>query len=257
MLIDKLTSIHSSAEIGENVSIGPWSTIGPNVKIGANTKIGPNVVIKENTTIGANNTIHQFASIGGDPQTKDYSGGESFLEIGDNNTFHENVTINRGDKAGNNLTKIGNNNLFMSYVHVAHDCIIKNNTIFVGYSGIAGHVEVDDYAIVGGYSAAHQFCKIGKHCLLTHAAIIIKDVVPFTIVSGNPAKLGGINKVGLSRRGYSKEEIRDILRCYRIIFRNNLTTEDAISTMKAEISSENVVEDITSSLANSTRGIVR
>lgn len=249
--------IHESAQIGENVVIGPFTVIGPNVIIGDNTKIGSNVVIKENTTLGKNNTIHPFASIGGDPQVINYSNKGSFLEIGDNNTFHENVTINRGDVSGNNLTKIGNNNLFMACVHVAHDCIVHNNTILVNNSVLAGHVILEDYAVVGANCGIHQFCRVGKHSFLARFVPIVKDVLPYTMIAGSPTKVMGVNKTGLARRGYTKEQIRDIMRCYKIIFRENLTTDEAIAKMKSEISQQNVVAELAGFLSNSSRGIVR
>lgn len=249
--------IHKTASIGKNVSIGPFTVIGPNVVIGDDTCIGSHVVIKENTTIGKNNKIHQFASLGGDPQVRDYVNSGSYLEIGDNNTFHEYVTINRGDVSGKKLTIIGNNNLFMTCSHVGHDCVIRNNVILVNNSGLGGHVEVDDYATIGAHTVIHQFCKIGNHSFLSRFAFIAQDVLPFSMVVGSPAKVIGINKVGLERRGFTKDQVKDALRCNKIIFRQNLTTLDAIAKMKEEISSKDIVDCYTSALESSERGITR
>ena len=154
--------------------------------------------------------VHAFASIGGDPQVKQYDGADNFLEIGDNNVIHEYVTINRGDVSGEGVTKIGDRNLFMAYVHVAHDCVIANDCIFVNNAGMAGHVIVEDFVVLGAYCAVHQFCTLGAHSFLSRGAMIAQDVLPYSMIAGNPPAATGINKVGLARRGFSKADIADI-----------------------------------------------
>ena len=258
MSISELAIIDPSANIDSGVEIGPWTIIGPNVNIGKGTKIGSHVVIKENTTLGTNNTVHQFASLGGDPQVKNYSHTPSFLEIGNDNTFHEYVTVSRGDIAGGCLTKIGNKNLFMTCAHVGHDCVIKDETIFVNNAAAAGHVEIEDFVVLGAFCAVHQFCKIGMHSFLSRGAMVTQDVVPYTMVVGNPPKVTGINKVGLARRGFSKDQISNISRCYKIIFRNNLTVSQAVASIGQEIDNiDNGMQAILNSLECSERGIVR
>lgn len=257
MLISPQAIIDSSAIIAADVLIGPWTVIGPNVTIGAGTKIGPHVVIKENTVIGNNNIIHPFASLGGDPQVKDYQQQQSYLEIGDENTFHEYVTVSRGDVSGNSITKIGNKNLFMACAHIAHDCDVANSCIFVNNSALAGHVTISDYVVVGGYCAVHQFCSIGGHSFLSRGAMVTQDVLPYMMVAGNPPVVSGINKVGLSRRGFSKELIAAIFKCYKIIFRSNLTVVEAIKAIEAMPTHFVEIDAMKSMLLQSTRGVVR
>ncbi|MEE3003642.1 MAG: acyl-ACP--UDP-N-acetylglucosamine O-acyltransferase [Pseudomonadota bacterium] len=257
MGISKQAQIHETAVIDESVTIGPWSVIGPNVKIGKGTKISSHVVIKENTTIGKNNTFHQFASIGSDPQVRDYKDQDSFLEIGDNNVFHESVTISRGDLSGSSITKIGNNNLFMTCSHVAHDCVIGNNVILVNYSAIGGHVVVEDFVTIGVYCSVHQFCTLGKHSFLARGGIVTKDVLPFTMVDCRENKAIGINKVGLTRRGFSKGQIKSIFQCYKIIARTDLLIKDAIIEMGNKVNDKDIVNDFAKMLKNSERGVVK
>lgn len=258
MTISKHAIIDSSAKIASGVEIGPWTHIGPGVCIGKNTKIGSHVVVKENTTMGEGNVVHSFASIGGDPQVKSYEHHASYLEIGDHNVFHEYATISRGDVSGSGITKIGNHNLFMACTHVAHDCIIHDSVIFVNNAAVAGHVEVHDFVVLGAYCAVHQFCQIGMHSFLSRGAMVSQDVVPYTMVVGNPPKVCGINKVGLSRRGFSKKQIADIMFCYKAIFRKQATLVEATAAIEAEISHpDRSVLPILESLRISERGIVR
>ena len=258
MTISDQAIIDPTAEIDSGVEIGPWTHIGPRVRIGKDTKIGSHVVIKENTTMGANNVVHPFASIGGDPQVKAYTHHDSFLEIGDHNVFHEYATISRGDISGTGVTKIGNHNLFMACTHVAHDCIIHDSTIFVNNAAVAGHVEVQDFVVLGAYCAVHQFCHIGMHSFLSRGAMVAQDVVPYTMVVGNPPKVCGINKVGLSRRGFSKDQIANIMYCYKAIFRRQATLAEAIKAIEIEIPEPDAsIKAILEGLRVSERGIVR
>jgi UDP-N-acetylglucosamine acyltransferase len=256
--VSEYAIIDPSAEIASDVVVGPWSKIGPNVKISSGTTIGSHVVIKENTVLGKNNVIHPFSSLGGDPQTKDYKHDQTFLEIGDSNVIHEYVTINRGDVCGNGITKIGGNNLFMAGVHVAHDCVVNNDCIFVNNAAIAGHVEVKNHAVLGAYCAVHQMCKIGSHSFLGRGAMVSQDVMPYTMVVGNPPSVNGINKIGLSRRGFSKESINEIMQCYKIIFRSNMTTAEAIDEINSVFPScDDHVQIIIDMISSSARGVVR
>ncbi|HEX2548836.1 MAG TPA: acyl-ACP--UDP-N-acetylglucosamine O-acyltransferase, partial [Gammaproteobacteria bacterium] len=199
-MIHETAIIDKTARIAQDVQIGPWSIIGPDVEIGEGTWIGPHVVIQGPTKIGKENKIFQFASIGEISQDKKFRGEKAFLEIGDRNTIREFCTFNRGTGL-ESKTIIGNDNLFMAYVHIAHDCIVGNETIFANNVTLAGHVLVDDYVVLGGFSGASQFCRIGAHVFVTMGAMVDKDVPPFVKVAGFNAKPFGLNTVGLKRRG--------------------------------------------------------
>ncbi|QLH43590.1 MAG: acyl-ACP--UDP-N-acetylglucosamine O-acyltransferase [Coxiellaceae bacterium] len=256
-MIDNQAIIDPSAKIADGVVIGPWSIIGPNVEIGAGTWIGPHVVIKSNTRIGNNNKIYQFASVGEDPQHLGYKGEPTRLEIGNNNLIREFTTINRGTVQGHGVTRIGNNNLFMSYVHVAHDCNIGNNTIFVNNASLAGHVTVDDYAYIGGFVGVHQFCSIGAYSFLSKAALVGKDVLPYVIVSDNLATVHGLNLVGLKRNGFSIEAIRKLRNAYNIIYRRGLTVPEAIGELEKMVLDCPEIQRLIDALRRATRGIIR
>jgi len=256
-VIDKHALIDPSARIAENVHIGPWTLIGANVEIDEGTWIGPHAVIQGPTRIGKDNKIYQFASIGEAPQDKRYKDEPTRLEIGDRNIFRECCTIHRGTVLGREVTKIGNDNLFMAYTHVAHDCIVGNQTIFANNASIAGHVSVGDYAHLGGMVGVHQFCSIGAHSFAAGGAIIFKDVPPFVTVSGYPAEAHGLNTVGLERRGYSAEAILALKRAYKVIFRQSLTIQEAISELNSMIQEIPEVKLFTDFLSKSERGIVR
>ncbi|MCB1569965.1 MAG: acyl-ACP--UDP-N-acetylglucosamine O-acyltransferase, partial [Xanthomonadales bacterium] len=197
--------IDPSAKIGSNVSIGAFSIIGQDVEIGDGTTIGPHVVIDGPTRIGRDNRIWQFASLGAAPQDKKFHGEQSRLEIGDRNVIREFVTFNRGTEEGSGVTRIGNDNWLMAYVHIAHDCVVGNNAIFSNASSLAGHVTVDDWVILGGFTLVHQFCQVGAHAFTAMGAIINRDVPPYVTVAGSFAEPKGINSEGLRRRGYSSE----------------------------------------------------
>lgn len=256
-MISKHAIIDPTAKIGANVQIGPWTLIGPDVEIGDGTWIGSHIVIRGPTRIGRDNKIYQFATIGEDSPDKKYGGEATYLEIGDRNIFRECCTVHRGTVQGGGLTKIGNDNLFMAYTHVAHDCTVGNQVVFSNNASVAGHVKVDDYAVLGGMVGVHQFCAIGAHSFAAGGAIILKDVPPFVMVGGHPAEAHGLNTVGLERRGYSPAAVAALKRAYKIIFRQSLTLQEAISELKsmsAENPDFNILIDF---LSNSTRGILR
>jgi len=256
-VIHETAIIDPSAEIADNVVIGPYSVIGKNVSIGAGTVVGPHVVINGPTTIGKDNRFFQFGSIGEDPQDKKYANEPTTLEIGDGNVFRESMTISRGTIQGGGRTLIGNNNLFMAYVHIAHDCIIKNNVTFSNNASLAGHVVVDDYANLGGFVGVHQFCNIGRNSFCAGASVIVKDVLPFVIVSGHPARVFGLNTVGLKRKGFSADIMLSIKNAYKAIYRKNLTVESALLELKSEALDCEPVRVMAEFISQSSRGIVR
>ena len=236
MLKSHSTSIISpKAIIGENVSIGPYCIINDNVNIGNNVELKGHVYIDGNTSIGDNCKFYPFASIGTSPQDLKYKGEESKLIIGNNNIFREYVTINPGTEGGGLVTKIGNNCLFMISSHVAHDCEIGNNVILVNNASLAGHVVVEDFAIMGALSGAHQFCRIGKHSMIGGLSGVDSDVIPYGTVIGNRAFLSGLNIVGLKRRGFSKEIIQGLRKAYGLIF---FTQDGTISERIKEVAED-------------------
>ena len=256
-MIHKTAIISKDSQIHENVSIGPYSVIGPNVEIMQDSIIEANVVIKGPTTIGCDNHIFQFSSIGDSPQDKKYLGEPTKLIIGERNTIREGCTINRGTIQDNGVTIIGDDNWIMAYAHIAHDCIVGNNTIFANNASIAGHVKVEDWAILGGFTTAHQFCRIGPYSFSSMFTYITKDVPAYVVVSGRPAEPRGVNLEGLKRKKFDNNSIQNIKEAYKIIYRQGLKLEEAISRLQ-EISKNNKeILPILESLNNGSRSIVR
>ncbi len=256
-MIDPHAIIDPKASIAANVHIGPWTLIGADVEIEEGTWIGPHVVIRGPTRIGKDNKIYQFATIGEDSPDKKYSGEPTRLEIGDRNVFRECCTIHRGTIQGGGVTTIGNDNLFMAYTHVAHDCHIGNYVVFANNASVAGHVVVGDYACLGGMVGVHQFCAIGSNSFAAAGSIIIKDVPPFIMVSGHPAEAHGLNSVGLERRGYTSNAVLALKRAYKMVFRQSLTLQEAITELKTMATETPEINDFIDFLSKSTRGIVR
>jgi UDP-N-acetylglucosamine acyltransferase len=219
--------IAADAQLHPSVRVGPYSVIGPQVQVGANSTIAAHVVIEGITRIGADNTIYQFASIGAAPQDKKYAGESTALQIGDRNTIREFATLNRGTVQDQGVTRIGNDNWIMAYVHVAHDCIVGNNTIFANNATLGGHVQVDDWAFLGGCTAIHQFCKVGAHAMTGAGTLLLHDLPPFVMASGNTAQAHGLNSEGMRRRGFSAEQINLLRRAYKALYKNGLTLEQA------------------------------
>ena len=249
--------IHNGSEIEDNVIIGPYSIIGPNVKINKNTKIHSHVIIVGNTTIGFNNEIYPFSAIGSDPQHLKYNGELTELIIGNHNIFREHVTIHPGTNVGTKKTIIGNNGFFMVGSHVAHDCIVGNNVVFVNNAVIGGHVEISDYVYLGGQSAVHQFCRIGKHAIIGAGTTIDGDVIPFTSVVGSRGYLSGLNLVGLKRRSFKKEEIKTLRNVYRLLFAPEGTFNERLSEVNDTYSDNSFVKEILVFLSvNSNRPLV-
>lgn len=262
-----MANIHSTAivdpaaELDSSVEVGAYSVIGPHVKIGARTKVGPHVVIDGHTTIGCDNTFFQFSSIGAAPQDKKYAGEPTRLEIGDRNMVREFCTFNRGTAQDAGVTRLGNDNWMMAYVHLAHDCVVGDHTIFANNAQLAGHVQVGDWAILGGHSGVHQFCKIGAHAMLGMFTSLTQDVPPYVILNGNPAAAHGINIEGLKRRGFTRDEINAIRNAYKIVYKSGLTLDEAKAALAAEEQADPTVAPrlkvMREFLESVTRGIVR
>ena len=255
-MIHPTAIIDPSAVLAADVDVGPYSIIGSGVEIGEGSSVGSHVVIKGMTKIGKNNTIFQFASLGEMSQDKKYTGDETLLEIGDGNTIREFCTFNRATSAGG-VTRIGNDNLFMAYVHVAHDCIVGDHTIFANNASIAGHVRVDDHAILSGFSGLSQGCHMGAYSFAAMASVMDKDIPPFVKVSGYYAKPFGLNSVGMKRCGFSDETLTWLKRAYKVIYRQGLTAQDAVEELTAMVSNCAEVQYFIDFIKDSTRGIVR
>jgi UDP-N-acetylglucosamine acyltransferase len=256
-MIHERAIIESGAVIGKNVTIGPWTYISKNVVIGDDCVISSHVVINGPTRIGKGNRIFQFASIGEDCQDLKYAGEHTELVIGDNNTFRENCTIHRGTVQDNSLTQIGSNNLFMAYTHVAHDCVVGNNCILANNASIAGHVHVGDHVILGGMSGVHQFCHIGAHSFVAANALVLKDIPPYIMASGQPAKPFGLNSEGLKRRGFEQETILTLKRAYKAVYRKGLSVDDAIANINVLASNLSELTLFSDFIRDSSRGIIR
>lgn len=256
-MIDKLAFVHPDAKIGKNVTIGPWSYIGPDVEIGDDCWISSHVVIKGPSIIGKGNRIFQFASVGEDCQDKKYAGEPTRLIMGDNNIIRESVTIHRGTVQDNSETRIGSNNLFMAYVHIAHDCVVGDNVIMANNASIAGHCHVGDWAILGGITGVHQFVHIGAHAFTAGCSLVLQDVPPFVMASGQAAIPRGLNMEGMKRRGFSKETQQALRRAYKTLYRSSLTLEEAVAAMAEDAAKEPQVQAFVDFVTSSNRGIIR
>ncbi len=261
------THIHATAivdpkaQLGEGVSVGPFSIIGPDVVIGNGTEIGSHTVIEGHTSIGADNHIGHHVLLGGVPQDKKYAGEPTRLEIGDRNTIREFCSFHLGTTQDEGVTHVGDDNWIMGYVHLAHDCRVGNHTILASNAQLAGHVQVHDWAIVGGMSGVHQFVKIGAHAMVGGGSILLKDVAPYVMIGGSPSAAFGINSEGLKRRGYTPEQISAIKRAYKVVFRQDLTIEQAIAAIEelaqADESNAPVMRLMSEFLRTADRGIIR
>ena len=256
-LIHKTALVSEDANIAENVSIGPYSIIGPDVAIGKGSVIESHVVIKGKTTIGSENHIYSFVSIGDDPQDKKYNNEDTSVEIGNRNTIREYTSINKGTTQDVGTTRLGDDNWIMAYVHIAHDCQVGSNTIFANNTTLAGHVIVGDYVIFGGFSGAHQFCKIGAHSFLGMYSGVVRDLPPYVIVTGQPAEPRGINLEGLKRRDFNSDQIRNIKTAYKYLYMSGLRLEEAISKIQTIEDIAGEMTTLFEFLQDSTRGIVR
>jgi len=256
-VIDPRAVIDPGAELEEGVVVGPFAVIGAGVQIGRGTEIGSHVVIHGPCRIGRDNRIYQFASVGEDPQDKKYAGEETRLEIGDRNKIREFTTIHRGTVQDESLTSIGDDNLLMAYSHVAHDCHIGNHTIMANAASLGGHVHVGDWAILGGFSIIHQFCRIGPHAFTAMGSAVSKDVPPYVMVGGHPAKPRGINSEGLRRRDFSAEQVAAIKRGYRQLYTSGLSLADARTQITEAAAEHEELRLMAEFLAASERSILR
>jgi len=261
-LIHPTAIVDPGAELDASVAVGPYSVIGPHVRIGAGTRIASHVVIEGDTTIGSDNTIYQFCSLGAAPQDKKYGGEPTRLEIGDRNTIREYCSLNLGTAQDAGVTRLGNDNWILAYVHIAHDCQVGSNTIFSNNATLAGHVHVGDWVIMSGFAAVHQFCKIGAHAFVGMNASLSQDVPPFILAAGTPIAARGLNIEGLKRRGFSPEEIAAIRHAYKLIYKSGLTLEQAKAALACEAealqgAAAAHVRRMRDFLDNASRGIVR
>jgi UDP-N-acetylglucosamine acyltransferase len=249
--------VHAGAQLGAGVQVGAYSIVGEHVELGEGTWIGPHVVIEGHTRLGRENRVFQFASIGAPPQDKKYAGEPTRVEIGDRNTFREGVTVNRGTAEDEGVTRIGDDNWLMGYVHVAHDCTVGSRTIMANYTGLAGHVSVGDWAILGGATVVHQFVRIGAHSFTSMGAYLAQDLPPYVMAAGNMAKPFGINSEGLRRRGFSADAIARIKRAYRTLYRAGLGMEEARRELAVQAADCPEVRALLEFIEQSGRGIIR
>jgi UDP-N-acetylglucosamine acyltransferase len=256
-LIHPTAIVDAAADLAADVRVGPYAIIGAQVTLGAGSQVGSHAVITGPTHIGKLNTIGPHAVIGCDPQDLKYKGEVTGLRIGDRNTFREFTTVSRGSVTGRHDTVIGNDNLFMAYAHVAHDCVVGSHCVLANYAGLAGHVELDDWVILGGYAGVHQFCKVGAHAFLANNATTTRDVPPFVLVAEAPAVPKGVNIEGLKRRGFTDEQIVAIKEAYRLLYRNQLKLADAIEQITALARRAPVVQAIVDFMPRVTRSLVR
>jgi UDP-N-acetylglucosamine acyltransferase len=256
-MIHPAAIVHPRAKLAPEVSVGPYSIIGEHVEIGRGTTIGPHVVIDGHTRIGEQNRIFAFNSLGGPPQDRKYRDEPTSLEIGDRNTIRECCTFNCGTVQDAGVTRIGNDNWIMAYVHIAHDCQVGSEAILANAATLAGHVHVGDYAILGGYTAVHQFVSIGAHSITGGGTILLQDLPPFVMASGNPAKPFGINSEGLKRRGFGAEKVAAIKTAYKALYRSGLALEEARARIATQVAACPDLQVLVDFLARAKRGILR
>ena len=258
-----MTAVHPTAvvdpgaELAADVEVGPYAVIGPGVEIASGCVIGPHAVIRGPTAIGSGTHVFQFASIGEVPQDKKYAGEDSALEIGCNNTIREFVTINRGTRDGGGVTRIGDENWIMAYVHIAHDCLVGDRVVFANGASLAGHVLAGDGVTLGGFTLVHQFCRLGEGCFTSMGSCIRRDVPPWVMVAGDPAVPHGTNSEGLRRRGFDGERQRRLRAAYRTLYKRGLRLQEAIEAIAADAADDPVIERFVEFLRESPRGIVR
>ena len=257
MSIHETAIIDPRARIADDVEIGPWSIVGPNVSIGKGSWIGPHVIINGHTTIGENNRIYQFNSIGEAPQDKKYAGEDTELIIGNNNLIREFCTLNRGTVQDGGATRIGDDNWIMAYVHIAHDCVLGNHIIMGNNASLAGHVTIGDWAILSGFSQIHQFCEIGEHAFISFSSLVNRSVPPYVTVSADKSRPRGVNTEGLRRRGFSPEQVQNVRRAYKVLYRSGHTLEEARDQL-AEMATDNEeLQTLVEFIDHADRSIIR
>ena len=256
-MIHPTALIDPKAELADDVEVGPFTIVDAKVRIDAGTRIGPHAVITGRTTIGKNNHIFQFTSIGEQPQDKKYAGEDTELIIGDNNTIREMCTFSRGSAQGGGVTRIGNDNWIMACVHIAHDCILGNNIIMANNTSLAGHVTIGDNAILSGYSLIHQFCSVGEYSFTSFASYVNKSIPPYVTVAGEKARAKGINSEGLKRHGFTSEQINNVRRAYKTLYRESLPLEEATAQLTEMAVDSPEVQTLVDFLKLAERGIIR
>ena len=256
-MIDARAVVSPQAELAADVEVGPFAVIGPGAKIGARTRIGSHAVITGFSSLGADNKVFPFASIGEAPQDLKYNDEPTRLEIGDRNVFREFCTVNRGTAQGGGVTRLGNDNLMMAYSHVAHDCQVGSKIVMANCAALGGHVHLGDWVIMAGFSGVHQFCKIGAHAFLANNAAVTRDVPPFIMVVGQPARPHSINSEGLKRRGFSEEQIRVLRDAYRTLYRRELPLAEALKELTALATQHDVVQPLVDFIGAATRSLIR
>jgi UDP-N-acetylglucosamine acyltransferase len=256
-MIDSRAVVSPQAQLASDVEVGPFTVIGPGVEIGAGTWIGPHAVINGPTRIGKDNKIFQFASLGDAPQDKKYKGEPTRLEIGDRNVFRESCTVNRGTTHDQGVTRIGDDNLLMAYSHVAHDCQLGSKIVMSNVATLGGHVEIGDWVILGGLSAVHQFTKVGAHCFIANNAAVTRDVPPYVMAVGQPAQPHSVNSEGLKRRGFTPQQILNIRRAYRLLYRSGTKLKDAMEQLEQIAATQAEIKPFVEFIKRSSRSIVR
>jgi UDP-N-acetylglucosamine acyltransferase len=256
-MIDSRAVVSPQAQLASDVEVGPFTVIGPGVEIGAGTWIGPHAVINGPTRIGKDNKIFQFASLGDAPQDKKYKGEPTRLEIGDRNVFRESCTVNRGTTHDQGVTRIGDDNLLMAYSHVAHDCQLGSKIVMSNVATLGGHVEIGDWVILGGLSAVHQFTKVGAHCFIANNAAVTRDVPPYVLAVGQPAQPHSVNSEGLKRRGFTPQQILNIRRAYRLLYRSGTKLKDAMEQLEQIAVTQAEIKPFVEFIKRSSRSIVR
>jgi UDP-N-acetylglucosamine acyltransferase len=257
------TTIHATAIVapdavlGEGVEVGAYAVIGPGVEVGPRTRIASHATVHCHTKLGADNVVHSYASVGDAPQDKKFKGEPTRLEVGDRNVIREFVTLNRGTTKDRGVTTIGDDNLFMSYAHVAHDCHVGSQCVLANSATLGGHVELGDWVIMGGFAAIHQFCKVGAHAFLANNAAVTRDVPPYVMAVGGPAKPHSINAEGLKRRGFTPEQIRNLRNAYRVLYRSGLRLDEALERLREAARDQPEVQALVDFIPTSTRSLVR
>jgi UDP-N-acetylglucosamine acyltransferase len=257
MSIDPRAVVAEGAKLAPDVQVGAFAVIGPDVELGPGCIVGPHAVVTGWTRLGARNRVFQFASIGDAPQDKKYAGEPTRLEVGDGNVFREYVTVNRGTTHDRGVTQIGHDNLFMASSHVAHDCVIGDHCVFANLATLAGHVEIGDHVILAGFTGVHQFCKIGSHAFIGNNTAVTRDVPPYIMAVGHPAEPHSVNATGLSRRGFSADQVRNIKQAFRTLYRSELSLDDALAKLREAAATQPEVQPMVDFIGRSTRSIIR
>ena len=256
-IVHQSAIVDATAELDDDVEVGPYAILGRSVRIGAGSVIGPHAVVAARTTLGKRNRVFQFASIGEIPQDRKYAGEPTTTVIGDDNVFREYVSVHGGTAGDRGETRIGDDNLFLAYTHVAHDCVVGSHTTWSNNAQVAGHVHIADWVVMGAFAGVHQFCRVGAHAMLGAFAVVLQDVPPYTIVQGYPAQPKGPNSEGLRRRGFSAEDILAVRRAYKTLYREGLPLEDARAKLQAAAESAPVLRPLVEFLSGGGRGILR